>query len=81
MFSTIKVKSFDSELLKVYSQLNVPLTIKVSKKVLVLFEAWKYSVPVKYIVQLATCKKEQKFLKVYYDRREDYVEPLINQMS
>ena len=88
----LNLKAFDLELLKVYSQLSVPLTRKVSKEALVIFEGRKYSVPVKYIGQTVTCEKEQEDLKVYCDqrliarhplsdrpfnyRREDYVEIL-----
>lgn len=88
----MNLKPFDLELLKVYSQLSVPLTRKVSKEALVLFEGRKYSVPVKYIGHTVTCEKEQEDLKVYCDqrliarhplserpfnyRREDYVEIL-----
>lgn len=88
----MNLKAFDLELLKVYSQLSIPLTRKVSKEALVLFEGRKYSVPVKYIGQTVTCEKEQEALKVYCDqrliarhplsdrpfnyRREDYVEIL-----
>lgn len=88
----LNLKAFDLELLKVYSQLSVPLTRKVSKEALVIFEGCKYSVPVKYIGQTVTCEKEQEDLKVYCDqrliarhplsdrpfnyRREDYVEIL-----